>query len=107
MNATVLWVVLIGSVSLVLTALGYLVARLWRLYRTVRRVVRETGAAAGPVAAGSALAAERTAGLSQQGEEIAAQVARLRASLARLNLVAAALHEGRAPYQRVRSYVSK
>jgi hypothetical protein len=107
MNATVLWIVLIGSVALVLAALGYFVARLWHLIRVATRIARATGAAVGPLTTGSAFAAEQTAVVSGQAADIAAKFAHLRLSLARLNVATAALHEGRAPFARVLSYISK
>jgi hypothetical protein len=107
MSATILWIVLIGSALPVLGALVYLALRVWRLVHTATRIARTTRTAAGPLTAGSALAAEKTAVVSGQTAEIAARLAHLRLSLARLNVATAALHEGRAPFKRVLSYISK
>jgi len=90
-----------------LFGLGYLARCVYRLFKTIKRGVEHTMAAAGPAMERAGVATERAQTLQRDAAELGERAAHMQVSLKRVHILVAALREGLAPWRRLRAYVGK
>jgi hypothetical protein len=107
MSGVVLLLIGLGSLVLVLAALGYLAWSGWIFVKHGRVFVRRVRPIADGLAAASGTMQERTGSLEAHAAQVNVHLDRLRADVVRLQILVQALNEGFAPYRRLRDYIGK
>jgi hypothetical protein len=102
-----IWAPVAFCLVAVLGSLAYAAFRGYRLWRTARAVSRRATDAVAAVTAAAALAEERTRGLTEQAERLAAATERLQASRAELAVIRRAAAEPQALLRSLRATVPR
>ena len=105
MSGLVLLVIGLASLGLVMIMLAYCGLKTWRVSKHGMQVYGDVGPLADQLSDWSVVVEARMQHLTDNGAEIATNVARLRVSVERLQVLAQALSESTAPYRRLRRYL--
>ena len=105
MSGLVLLIIGLASLALVLATLAYCGLRAWRVVQRGTSMSRDVGPRADQLSNWSGVIEVKAQRLSEDGTQLAANVARLQASLQRLQIIVQSLNEAAAPYRRLRDYL--
>jgi hypothetical protein len=105
MNGTILLIILAIVVLGALVALVPLGRHALRLYRSARRAQAELIPLAEGLARRADLAAGKAAALGERGQDLSERLAELQLTVARVNVLARAMHGGSSRWGHVRRYV--
>lgn len=102
---SLLLIIALASLALVLAAIAYCGLKVWHVSKRGMVFYGHVQPLADQLSAWSIVAEAKAQRLTENGAEIAANLERLRASLARLQIVATAFGESMEPIRRVRRYL--
>jgi hypothetical protein len=105
MSGLVLLIIGLASLALVLAAFAYCGLKAWRVYQHGMTVYGRVEPLANQLSGWSIVAEAKAQRLADNGAEIAANLERLQASLARFQIIAQALSDSMTPVRRVRRYL--
>jgi cell division protein FtsB len=105
MSGLVLLIIGLASLGLVLAMLAYCGLTAWRVFSHALQVYGHVGPLADQLSDWSVVAESKAQHLADNGEQIAANIARLQVSVQRLQMIAEVLSESARPYRRVFNYL--
>ena len=107
MNGWLLLIIGLASLAVVLGAVAYCAVKAWRVYRHGTEVYGRLAPFIDQLDGWTVTVEAKAQELTDNSAAIAANLDRLKASLARFQVIAQAFDEGFAPYRRILSYLGR